>query len=265
MNEEAGILEEDGFAVGRLIAFALRSSRPSKEGEYKQLIDQYLYEPKFAEAVNQVLEGMGLQVLNAGNATALKGGVVLSCTSHNSPFAPNIESHARGLDKEQRVALGVIHIAVMSFFYPQEDEEDEEDMFRSRSGTPSEIAEDIRRVCETLRQSRDDFDWDEVPADHVSLAYEHYLGIAPAPPRMTGYIGKTTQVGLVNYALSELYKNGFLGIDGGEGINTRYVSLPKYRVYTRRFASHKVARLVREARQKMTDSMDEAAEGASNG
>jgi hypothetical protein len=258
-EQETQILTEDGYAVGRLIAFALRSSRPSKEGEYKQLIDQYLYEPKFADAVHQVLEGMGLQVLNAGNPTTLKGGLVLSCTSHNSPFAPNIESHARGLDKEQRVSLGVIHIAVMSFFYPQEDEEDEEDMFRSRSGTPSEIAEDIRRICETLRQSRDVFDWDEVPADHISLAYEHFLALAPAPPRQTGYIGKTTQVGLVNFALSELYKNGFLAIDGGDGINTRYVSLPKYRVYTRRFASHKVARLVREARQKMTDKLEEGA------
>lgn len=237
-------LVDHGYAVGRLIAFALRSAKPSRDSEYRQLIDRYKYEENFAAAVDQVLDGLGLQVLN-DTIQSLRAGMVLGCSGFNSPFAPNIESHARGLSPEQRMALAITHLAIMSYYYPQVDDED--DSFRSRSGTPSELATDIRQVCETLATEEEEKNL--VPKD-VRLAYEAFLALPPAPAK-GGFMTKSTQVGLVNHALSELQRNGFLGVDGGDGPNTRYVSLPRYRVYVRRLASHHGAKLVRKARQNM--------------
>jgi len=251
MSEEAERWSEDGYAIGRLIAFALKSARPAREGEYKQLLDRYGYEEDFAGAVDNVLEGLGLQALNE-TVESLRGGMVLGCLGQNSPFAPNIESHARGLNREQRMALGIIHLGVMSFFYPQIDQDDDD--FRSRAGTPSELGADIRQVCETLRRQRgEDGDPDADPPSDVRLAYEAYLGMPPAPAR-GGFLTKSSQVGLVNHALMELQRNGFLAIDGGEGLNARFVSLPKYRIYVRRLASHHAAQWVRKARQNMMDA-----------
>ena len=240
---------ENGYDIGRLIAFALRSAKPARDGEYKQLIDRYKYEDAFATAVDSVLEGLGLSVLNE-TTEGLRAGIVLGCQGYNSPFAPNIESHARGLNAEQRMALAIIHLAIMTFYYPQLD--DEEDDFRSRSGSPSELATDIRQLCETLQtDERRDSD---PPAD-VRLAYESYLSLPPAPAR-GGFLTRSTQVGLVNHALAELQRNGFLAIEGGDGPNTRYSSLPKYRIYVRRLASHHGAKLVREARRKMVEARE---------
>ena len=250
MSDEVD-LNQIGYETGRLIAFALKSAKPSRDGEYKQLLDRYKYDEGFGGAVDQVLEGMGLQVLNE-TAAALRSGLVLGCLGQNSPFAPNIESHARGLSREQQIALGIIHLAVMSFFYPQLDDEDDE--FRSRSGTPSEIATDLRQVCETMKMKHLHNEGEEPPA-YVRQAYEAFLTLPPAPAR-GGFLTRSSQVGLVNHALVELLRNNFLAVDGGEGLNTRYVSLPKYRIYVRRMASHKLAQLVRSARQKMMEQGD---------
>lgn len=239
--------EEDGYKIGRLIAYALKSSRPSRDGEYKQLIDRYKYEDDFAAAVDGVLEGLGLQVLNE-TTQGLRAGLVLGCLGYNSPFAPNIDSHARGLKEDQKMALAIIHLAIMSYYYPQVD--DDEDDFRSRSGTPSELATDIRQVCETLKNRHQD---ENGPPKDVVLAYESYLSLPPAPTARGHQLSRSSQVGLVNHALMELQKNGFLGLDGGDGPNARFVSLPKYRIYVRRLASHQAAQLVREARQHMAN------------
>lgn len=248
MSNIAEPLVEDGYEIGRLIAFALKSAKPSRDGEYKQLIDKYIYDDAFKEAADRVLEGLGLKILN-DTTHALRTGLVLACDGFTSPFAPNIDSHARGLSREQQVALGIIHLAVMTWYYPQLDD-DEDDDFRSRAGTPSEIAEDIRQVCETLRETNRNHDDEEAAPSQVRMAWEHFLSLQPAPVTRGNYMPKSTQVGLVNFALSELRSNGYLGVDGGEGPNTRYVSLPKYRVYVRRFAAHGVAALVREARRR---------------
>ena len=250
MSEEAKNWADDGFAVGRLISYGLKSSKPSRDSEYRQLLDRYKYEEGFAEAVDAVLEGLGLQILNE-TIQGLRAGLVLGCHGYASPFAPNIESHARGLNQEQRMALAIIHLAIMSYYYPQVDAD--EDDFRSRSGTPSELATDIRHVCETLSMRNED---EEGPPNDVRLAYESYLAMPPAPAR-GGFLTKSTQVGLVNFALSELQKNGFLAVDGGDGPNTRFISLPKYRIYVRRLSSHHAAKLVRGARQKMMEEGEE--------
>ena len=251
VSEEVNTLAEDGYAVGRLISFALRNAKPSRDSEYRQLIDRYKYEDGFAAACDQVLEGLGLQILNE-TTQGMRAGLVLGCHGYNSPFAPNIESHARGLNAEQRMALAIIHLAIMSYYYPQVDED--EDDFRSRSGTPSEMATDIRQVCETLATSADSGEIE--PPNDVRLAYEAFLTLPPAPAR-GGFLTKSTQVGLVNHALSELQRSGFLAVDGGDGPNTRFVSLPGYRIYVRRLASHHAAKLIRDARQKMAASHDE--------
>lgn len=245
---ETQILTEEGYAVGRLIAFALKSARPTKEGEYKQLIDQYIYEEIFARAVDGVLEGLGLRILN-DSTESLRNGMVLGCLGQNSPFAPNIDSHARGLTREQQMALGVVHLGIMSFFFPQV--EDEDDLFRSRMGTPTEIAKDISQVCESLAAELKLADEERggPPSSH-RMGFEFFLALPPAPTRTTGYIPKSTQVGLVLFALNELNRNQFLAIDGGEGVNIRFTSLPKYRVYVQRLASHHLAQMIREARQK---------------
>ncbi len=242
---------KDGYPVGRLISFALKSAKPSREGEYKELLDRFKYDEAFAAAVDGVLEGLGLQVLNE-NIQSLRAGMVLGCAGQTSPFAPNLESHARGLSRDQRMSLGIIHLGIMSYFYPQIDLDDDE--LRSRSGTPSEISTDIRQICETLhKQGRQEEREEEAPPSDVRLAYEAFLALTPAPAK-GGFLTKTTQVGLVNHALMALYRNHFLAVDGGEGVNTRFVSLPKYRIYVRRLASHNAAQTVRLARQKMMDA-----------
>lgn len=245
------ILSEDGYAVGRLIAFALKSSRPSREGEYKQLIDQYIYEEIFARSTDQVLEGMGLQILN-DSTESLRNGLVLGCLGQNSPFAPNIDSHARGLTREQQMALGVVHLGIMSFFFPQV--EDEDDLFRSRMGTPSEIAKDIAQVCETLsKELKAEEEERGGPPSSQRMGFEFFLALPPAPAKTSGYLPKSTQVGLVLFALNELNRNQFLAIDGGDGVNTRFASLPKYRVYVQRLASHQLATMIRVAAQKSAE------------
>ena len=251
---EMEMMTQDGYAVGRLIAFALKSAKPAREGEYKQLIDQYIYEESFARATDQVLEGLGLRVLN-DSTESLRNGVVLACTGQTSPFAPNIESHARGLSREHQMALGVAHLGIMSFFFPKV--EDEDDLFRSRMGTPTEITKDISQVCESLNvEIKGTEEAEGGPPASQTQAFEYFLALPPAPAKSSGYLPKSTRIGLVYFALMELQRHQFLAIDGGEGANTRFVSLPKYRVYVQRMSSHELAQSIRAAQQRSDEKGD---------
>ena len=61
-------LGNDARDMGQLLSYALRPKmRPGIEGEYGRLLRRYQDEMSFRDAFNDVLEGMQLRVLHAGD------------------------------------------------------------------------------------------------------------------------------------------------------------------------------------------------------
>jgi hypothetical protein len=68
------ILSNDARDMGQLLSYSLRPKmRPGVEGEYGRLLRRYQDEMSFRDAFNDLLEGMQLRVLHAGDL-----GVVLT-------------------------------------------------------------------------------------------------------------------------------------------------------------------------------------------
>jgi len=67
-------LGNDACDIGQLLSYALRPKmRPGLEGEYGRLLRRYQDEMGFRDAFNDVLDGMHLRVLHAGDLGLVPG------------------------------------------------------------------------------------------------------------------------------------------------------------------------------------------------
>ena len=162
-------LGNDARDIGQLLSYALRpKTRPGIEGEYGRLLRRYQDEMSFRDAFDEVLEGMQLRVLHAGDL-----GVVLTAR-RESVFAYRLASDQGSGNKTHNALRGLAHIGIAAYAYPHPDDLIDTTV---RYVDIMAVEEFIRRACSQLRARADEIAQGGEPSDRVvDLALAAGLG-----------------------------------------------------------------------------------------
>lgn len=136
-------LENDGRDVGELLSYALRPRmRPGGEGDYGRLLRRYQDEMSFRSAFDDVADGLGLQVLHAGDL-----GVVLTAR-RESVFAYRLTNDPGTGSSTENALRGLAHIGIAAYVYPHPDDLLDPTI---RYVNAVEVEAFIRRSCAELK------------------------------------------------------------------------------------------------------------------
>jgi len=141
-------LGNDACDIGQLLSYALRPKmRPGLEGEYGRLLRRYQDEMGFRDAFNDVLDGMHLRVLHAGDL-----GLVLTAR-RESVFAYRLAGEQGTGNKTQNALRGLAHLGIAAYAYPHPD-----DLLDTtvRYVDVMAVEEFIRRACTQLKARADE-------------------------------------------------------------------------------------------------------------
>lgn len=104
----------DVRAAGELIAFGLaRCARPVDGSDYRRLLDRYRTDLRFADVVDTVAEGLGLDVLGTP-----RSGLVLA-PHPTGPFATRLADLRVG-GTHDRLVAGLVLLALAAYAYPND-------------------------------------------------------------------------------------------------------------------------------------------------
>ena len=138
----------DARDIGQLLSYALRPKmRPGIEGEYGRLLRRYQDEMSFRDAFNNVLDGMQLGVLHAGDL-----GIVLTAR-RESAFAYRLAAEQGSGSKAQNALRGLAHIGIAAYAYPHPDDLTDTTV---RYVDVMAVEEFIRRACTQLKARADE-------------------------------------------------------------------------------------------------------------
>lgn len=109
---------DDVLAASRLLQNAMSNARPTKESEYRSLLDRYQIDTSFAKTVAAVSEGLGLRILS----TSPLGLIVAGAT--DGPFRLTLENSGLSLRStaearlQDRLLLGLALVGIAAYAYP---------------------------------------------------------------------------------------------------------------------------------------------------
>ena len=137
-NGATPVPQADIRRATQLIAWGLRpKARPAQHPEYRALVERYLSDALFREAVEAAAGGSGLRVLHCG-----PHGLVL-LAGEESPFLLKPSEFRGNVTVEGRMLDGLIQIAIIATIYPRPA-----DMFEAYDTGRSPIT--VAQVQETL-------------------------------------------------------------------------------------------------------------------
>jgi hypothetical protein len=149
----------DARDIGQLLSYALRPKvRPGIEGEYGRLLRRYQDEMSFRDAFDDVLDGLQLRVLHAGDL-----GIVLTA-QRESVFAYRLAGEPGTGDKRQNALRGLAHVGIAAYAYPHPDDLSDTTV---RYVDVVTVEEFIRRACIQLRARADEVAQGGEMADRV--------------------------------------------------------------------------------------------------
>ena len=162
-------LGSDARDIGQLLSYALRPKmRPGIEGEYGRVLRRYQDEMSFRDAFNELLEGMQLRVLHAGDL-----GVVLTAR-RESVFAYRLAADQGSGNKTHNALRGLAHIGIAAYAYPHPDDLTDTTV---RYVDVMAVEEFVRRACTQLRARADEIAQGGETSDRVvDLALAAGLG-----------------------------------------------------------------------------------------
>jgi hypothetical protein len=162
-------LGSDARDIGQLLAYGMRPKmRPGIEGDYGRLLRRYQDEMNFRDAFHDVLDGMQLRVLHAGDL-----GVVLTAR-RESIFAFRLSSEQGSGSTTQNALRGLAHIGIAAYAYPHPDDLTDTTV---RYVDVMAVEEFIRRSCTQLKVRAEEVAQGGEMTDHiVDLALAAGLG-----------------------------------------------------------------------------------------
>jgi len=136
------VSDRDGHRAGRLIQWALRPQAiPFNEPEYRELINRYLERQEFRSLVREVVDGLGMTVLDVTDRGVFLG------TEDDSVFALKPSSFRAGqTSADDRLLDGLVQVAIAAAIYPKQRDLDEE-VTDARSPV---TVEDVDRVLREM-------------------------------------------------------------------------------------------------------------------
>lgn len=227
-------LDTLGHDAGRLLGKALQPRlRPALDPEYLALVERFRTDADLRRVTVAVAEGLGLRILDVG-AT----GVVLGC-SPESPFAMRVADYRANLTVDQRVASGLLLLALAAYWFPSAEALLDDDEVVQSLDTAAFVAW-LVELCTSLAatEARDP----AVGTPELRAACRTLLERAETRKTADGRRTASTLAGMVESALEQLEKGGLVRRTGDRWTSTR-----AYRIQVRELAGHAAFEAVRSA------------------
>jgi hypothetical protein len=235
-------LATNAFAAGELLQFALDPKQTIFQSErYATLVQQLSTNQSFRIIFENFIEGLGLSVLEVNSQGLFIG------AREKSPFAFKMDSYRKVSKAEERVAHGVILLALTSYCFPTAEVLDQDIAILRPRFTCDHIADYLKHLCKAAKSNA------ASDPEHVSIEFQtawHYLQNQPTIKETAdGKVSPQCLTGLVQYAAGFLTEQGLLRFIGEDGHGT-YQPTPAFRVQVRDLASHENLKLVRDLAQQ---------------
>ena len=190
--------------AARLVYKALQTSvSPVNDLQYRELLDLYRADPKFAGAVQEVAEGLELVVLDFSER-----GLIVVPTSRESKFSVRMADIRTNLKSDQKAGLLLAHMAIAAVFYPTTDGLDDDNYIPP----PANLAQ-FRDVLFALARRLKDAGGDvqDVPLE-LAPGWELICAMPTAVPA-SQRASASSLTGLIGLALSHMVSGGLARID----------------------------------------------------
>lgn len=190
--------------AARLVYKALHTAlSPVNDLQYRELLDLYRADPKFAGAVQEVAEGLELVVLDFSER-----GLIVVPTSRESKFSVRMADIRTNLKADQKAGLLLAHVAIASVFYPTTDGLDDDNYIPP----PANLAQ-FRDVLFALARRLKDAggDMQDVPLE-LAPGWELICAMPTAVPA-SQRASANSLTGLIGLALTHMVSGGLVRID----------------------------------------------------
>jgi hypothetical protein len=223
----------DAESCGRLLRFSLEKNR-GMDPEHRELLRRYRTDGAFRGQFEAFARGLGLRVLDI-----IEQGLVLAADS-GSPFAFRLAQYRQNLSAEDRLAHGLIQVAIAAWCFPNAAALEDEDRGLVRVSV-QEVVDFLRSAClELHRRATVD---PEIARPELQEAWRIVLSRAETRDTVDGRRASLTLSGMVAWALERLNEEGLLRKEGEERGGS-FLVRPAWRVQVRSIAAHEFFRLV---------------------
>ncbi len=222
--------QEEAEDCGRLLAYALMRARV--DAAHRDLLQRLRIDGGFRSVFEAFCRGLGLRLLDI-----TEQGAILAADS-GSPFAFRMSDYRQNLSVEDRLAHGLLHVAIAAWCFPTAASLEDEDR-AVLSITEQEIVGYVRRLCLDL-QRRAAVDPDAARPE-LQEAWSVLLSRAETRDTGDGRRAAHTLSGMVSSALERLAEEGLFRRDGA-----KWLLRPAWRVQVRDLAALGLFRLVQQ-------------------
>lgn len=228
----------DAEAAGRLLAYTLnRSGRV--EADQRELVRRYRVDGAFRGAFDAFARGLGLRVLDV-----VESGLVLASEA-SSPFAFRLSDYRLNLSVEDRLAHGLVQVAIAAWCFPNAASLEDEERGLVRVSA-ADVVDHLRSTCAEL-QRRASVDPEHYRPE-LQEAWRVVLSRAETRDTGDGRRAAHTLSGMVSWALERLGQEGLMRKESEERGGT-WLARPAWRVQVRDLAAHEAFRIVSSIRR----------------
>jgi hypothetical protein len=237
------------FRAGRLIQWALRpDASPTRNEEYRALIERYLDRLDFRDIVTRIAEGLGLEILSE----VRRGFSIVLAPHVDSVFAMRLADYrpSTNYSEDDRLLDGLIHLAIAATIYPRDTDLLQEPTLRRNPVTIDEIEQTLRQIVEQLdEQSRSNPDPMISGAEGLYEAWRVYKNRPPTKETQDNRAAAGTTRRLIERALEYLCKQRCFKTDG-----TNYQPLWRYQVLLQEYAASHAYRAIKRVLEHQIES-----------
>ena len=208
--------------AARLVYKALHTTlSPVNDLQYRELLDLYRADPKFAGEVQEVAEGLEiaggrLRPLDEGPGEGLElvvldfseRGLIIVPTSRESKFSVRMADIRTNLKADQKAGLLLAHVAIAAVFYPTTDGLDD-DNYIAPPANLAQFRDVLFALARRLKDAGDDMQ--DVPLE-LAPGWELICAMPTAVPA-SQRASASSLTGLIGLALTHMVSGGLVRID----------------------------------------------------
>ncbi|MEV6358148.1 hypothetical protein [Streptomyces hydrogenans] len=186
--------------AARLVSFGCQPRlRPLGVPQYRDLLQRYRRDGAFRDAVDAMAEGLETDLVGAHE----QEGLVLH-PRQGSWLSYQLKDHPK-LGVQERLVLGLVHVAIAARAYPYPADLEEESVKRV---SLVEIDDFLRGLTERLRRAAVDDEGLAVAHAELDAAWRIYSKLSPGRPTASGRLARSSTQGVIREALEWLVSQG---------------------------------------------------------
>lgn len=235
------------WQVGRLLHWALRNqARPAQEPEYRRLVDTYLDDVEFRDALRATADGLGLDILDVSDH-----GVILTPHGDSVFFLKPADFRPGTSRADERLLDGLAQIAIATTIFPRARDLDD-DVDRARPPvTVDEVEGQLRTIADSLADEARGAPDPEAEDEERGLieAWRVYRRLQPITDTKDSRKGRRTTRRAIEKGFERLRDFGcFTQVKRGDSI--AWQPTRRYQVMVQKLAATRVFEMTRESLER---------------